>query len=691
MESYKEIPNWVFFEEKHKLEMFNDLGLLDQNELAVCFAMTEFADKYQSAYLPLQSLYKYIYEYGLKNNLNALKNETNIVSLLKKSYLTLHRKNYCSADRKDNNIVGLILTNPMDMNPEQIQSIYQKLKKDFMMMDGDYSIPFPTADIVPQAALSSKALNVIAVSDLNDQKIADCEKTAKITKVNMSSNGAILVPSDELGRLYDRSFSKLKFSLARSKDLSTLIVMKMKKQYPNMSNINTSEDFFRYDRDSQFWAVLASEILNYAENNEKEKAISQSAEIIKHVSIINSEQQQKKTHDEKSLDIIMKILQNYQVSFTKGQLLQLREKHNYLKLYTERDYINIVADFINTFTVQKDAHTPPEVIPVRYGGETHYIYREHFFKIFMEKIDSLSYELRKFFADKFSDNASEFAKNPVVRDPEIFSQYINTYLDKHPDLSSIFENPQLLHNLLIFEGSKDNNIAKLMDRFFYPQIDRNDVPQLRTFAEILLIDREKLLRDAHIRVPFGSTGKISLIMKIINWFRGFGRNIGKAVDSQLEQKKNAPKISDLLQAGKDSRDTPSVKDKPRETESPQKKVEDKKRQMEKQLSFKKQLNGLQKEVIGDKDRHEMMDYYNNRWNRTINKTAKEDNLKLVHGRIHHRIKFLNMPPMEQIKKEAMDMIRTDDTLQKIYDMESLKNYILLYIIEYYIQREEKQK
>lgn len=678
--------------------MFNDLGLFDQNERAICFALAEFADKYQSAYLPLQSLYKYIYEFGLKNNLNALKNEANIVALLKKAYVSLHRKNYCSADRKDNNIVGLILTNPQDMNPEQVQNIYQKLKKDYLLMDGEYSLTFPTADnILPQTAQAGKALNTVSITELNEQKIRECEKGALITKVSLVSNSAILVPSDELVRLYDRAFAKLKYSLARSKDLSTLIVMKMKKQYPNMSNINTSEDFFRYDRDSQFWAVLASEILNYAESNEKEKAISQSSEIIKHISIINSEQLQKKSHDEKSLEIIMKILQNYPVSFTKGQLLQLREKHNYLKLYTERDYINIVADFINTYTVPTNTsggQTPPLVIPLRYGGETHYIYREHFFKIFMEKIDSLSYELKKFFADKFRDNAAEFSKNPVIRDPEIFSQYINTYLDKHPDLSSIFESPQLLHNLLIFEGSKDNSIAKLMDRFFYPQIEKSDVPQLRTFAEILLIDREKLLHDARINVPFGKRN--SLLSRIINWFRGLGsnlgRNIGKAVDSQLEQKKNAPKFSELIQAGKDGRENPALRNIPvqKDSEVHKSAPEDKKRIAEKQLSFKKQLLVLQNEIIGNKDRHEMMDYYNNRWNRTISKSAKEDNMKLVHSRIIHRVKFLNMPPMEQIKKEALDMIKTDDTLQKIYDMESLKNYILLYIIEYYMQKEEKK-
>lgn len=510
METYKTIPSWVFFEEKHKLEVFNELGLLDQSELAVCFAMTEFADKFQTAYLPLQSLYKHIYEYGLKNNINPLKNEANIVNILKKVYVGLHKKNYCSADRKDNNIVGLILTNPLELNPEQFQNLLMKIKKDYVLMDADFSMPFPTSELLPQNVTPDKILNTVSINELNEQKIRDCEKGASLTKIVMNNNTSILVPSDELNRLYERCFAKLKFSLANSGDLSSLMVLKMKKQYPNMSNINSSEDFFRFDREPQFWAVLASEILNYSEKNEKEKAISQSAEIIKNISIINSEQLQKKTHDEKSLEIVLKIVQSYPVAFTRSQLLQLREKHNYLKLYTERDYIDIVGEFIAKYTAQTSRERPPLIIPLKYAGEMHYIYVEHFFKIFMEKVDSLTYELKKFFTDKFRDNSAEFANNPVVQEPELFAQYINSQLDRHPDLISIFENTKLLFSLLVYGGGKDASIAKLMDRFFYPTVGKDDIPQLKTFAEILLINREKLLKEANIRVPFAARRGIRL-------------------------------------------------------------------------------------------------------------------------------------------------------------------------------------
>jgi hypothetical protein len=271
---------------------------------------------------------------------------------------------------------------------------------------------------------------------------------------------------------------------------------------------------------------------------------------------------------------------------------------------------------------------------------------------------------------------------------------VNSYLDRHPDLISIFENPQLLFSLLVFEGGKDANIAKLMDRFFYPTVGRNDVPQLRTFAEILLIEREKLLKEARIRIPLAQ--RKSLFSMFLEWVRGFGksigRDIGRAVDTSLEQKKKAPRISEILQAGKENQDTSNAAKKTADQDQKAAaKPVNKKLEMEKQIAFIRKLQDLQAEMIGKKDRREMMDYYDNRWNRTINKTAKEDNLKLVHGKILHRVKFLQTPSMEQIRKEASDMIRTDETLQKVYDMESLKNYILLYIIEYYTQKEEKQK
>ncbi len=333
METYKDLPQWVLLDERRRVEIFNDLGLLDQNELAVCTALTEYARKYQTSYLPLQGLYKFVYEHGLRNNLNALKNEGNIVALLKKCYLALHKRNYCTADRKEGNIVGLILTGPQDLNPDQVQSILQKIKKDFADMDADLALPFPSADFLPKNGISPNTLCVLPVNDLSDRRIRETQqKGIPLTKVTFQGTNPILIPTDELNRLRDRAFNKLKYTLSKSRDLNALIVMKLKKQFPKLANINQSEDFFRHERDNQFWAVLASEILNYVESNEKEKALAQSAELVKYTSILESEDEHKKTHDDKSLEIILNILASYPVAFTKGQILQLREKHSYLKL-----------------------------------------------------------------------------------------------------------------------------------------------------------------------------------------------------------------------------------------------------------------------------------------------------------------------------------------------------------------------
>ncbi|MGA2141797.1 MAG: hypothetical protein ABSG94_05175, partial [Brevinematales bacterium] len=50
---YRDIPGWVSYDERQKLEISNDLGIMDKNELAVFLAIAEYSDKYKTAYIPL--------------------------------------------------------------------------------------------------------------------------------------------------------------------------------------------------------------------------------------------------------------------------------------------------------------------------------------------------------------------------------------------------------------------------------------------------------------------------------------------------------------------------------------------------------------------------------------------------------------------------------------------------------------
>ncbi len=382
---YKDVPNWVFYLERQKIELFNDLGLMDKDELSLFFAMTEFSEKYRTAFLPLQSLYKFIYEYGLRTNNNSLKVEDNIVNLLKRVYVPLHRKNYCSVVSKDNKISAIILLDPQSLSPEQVSNLVQKLKRDYAASDQETNKPFPNGDSIPKSGLSGKVLNVIPIKELNLQKMDELEKTGFITKILLPST-EIVVPSDELSKLYPRSIEKIRKFLLQSKDFSSLILLKMKQQYPNLGSISNAEDLIKTtDREPHFLIALCNEIITNTESHEREKSVNQAANFVKDIAILQSEQSQRKSHEEKSMEIILGIMKNYPVSFTKNQLLALREKHAYLKLYTERDYIDVINNFIQTYTVPESDNIPPLIISYKIGSDSRFIHHDHFFNTFFEK------------------------------------------------------------------------------------------------------------------------------------------------------------------------------------------------------------------------------------------------------------------------------------------------------------------
>lgn len=683
---YKELPDWVLCDERQKVEIFNDLGIFDKNELAVFMAITEYAAKYQTSYLPLQNLYRYLYEYGLRINNNALKVEDNIVNLLKKVYFSLHKKNYCTVDNKDNKIVALILINPKSLSFEQVQNLIIKIKKEFTASDEDLTKPFPMADSIPQSGLSSKFLSVVSIKDLSNQKIKELEQVSQLTKVILPSNPGLIVPSDELNRLYSRAFEKLKKYMLKSRDFSSLIIMKMKQMYPSAANIKNAEDLTRStDREPQFWAALATEIMNYTQNNEKEKNITQAADIVKHMSIVQSEQIQKKSHNEKSEEIILKILESYPVMFNKTQIHQLREKHSFLKLYTERDYIEIVNNFIQKYTTPQEKNMPPVIIPLKIGGDNKFIHREHFFHIFFEKLDTVSFEINKLFSERWSGKSTKAADDPILKNPGAFANYIDDFFHKKDEfLVRVLDNPALLYNLLFYAGNKDSTILKHVDRFFYPPDDNSDIPRRRSIQDILFLDYDKVLKDAKAHMPVSY--KVSILRKILQWFKNFGNRMGKAVDSQLEEKKKMAKFSQEMIQKQFSRPESDSAQKSYKEQPVEEKSQDKKKAEEKMVAVKKQLEAFKIELCGKNDPKQMLTIYEERWNHTLNNDARESNLRLVKEKIHHRIKFLKTATPEAIKYETNNMMNVENILKSIRDKEALRNYIALYMTIYFLQK-----
>ncbi len=265
----------------------------------------------------------------------------------------------------------------------------------------------------------------------------------------------------------------------------------------------------------------------------------------------------------------------------------------------------------------------------------------------------------------------------------LFSKYIDDAFHKKDDFSvQILDNPPLLYQLLTFIGSKDQNIMKQVDRFFKYNSNKSGPPIRRQIYEILQLDYERLYREAKSAAPVG--GGFSLIDIILNFLHIFSKSMGKAIESQLNERKNMTKISEQIRQNQELKKAEKKNPVKKETKAIDKKIE-KKREV-----IKAQFHAFKKELVQNKSTGEMLSFYESKWNRKLSKDAKEDNLRIVKEKIHHRLKFMINPSPAIILKEADDMMKTETIFESLSDTEALKNYIILYMTEYMSQKFNKE-
>jgi hypothetical protein len=683
---YKDIPLWVTYEERQKIDILNDLGLLDKNELAVFFALTEYAQKYQSCYLPLQGIYKYVYDYGLRNNNNILKIETNIVNLIKKVYFAMHKKKYAAAESNNNTIVAIILQDPNSLNKDEIDNLLNKLRNEYYNMSDDVAKPFPSGDYIPKSGISGKVLNIVSIKDLTNQKVRDLEQAGVITKILFPSGMEVAAPTEELRRIYDTALDKIMRHLQKAPDFSRLMIIRLKQQYPSATSINFTEDLIKYaENKPQFLVALATEVLNNIQNSEKEKGVRQSAEIIKFMAIQQSEIEQKKTHNEKSYEIILKIMENYPVAFTKGQLLQLREKHTYLKLYSERDYIELVNAFIQSYSTAESDSTPPLIIALKSASEPRYLHRTHFSKLFFDKIDSISYEIKKNITDRYNETSGiNPSKDPLINSQAEFESFVDDYFSKQdPVVVQLMANPPMLYNLIRFAAAGNPSYSGQAERFF-DTLSTYGNPVRHPLCDILNLNRPKLLKELKHFSP--ASQRMSLIGRLLHWLFGFGSRMEKVMEKQIEERKKLSQTAHDIMVKQAQEKAAQAKKEKEQGKEIQKESTDKKAKQEKILALKKQLENFRNQLAEGKDTATALSDFEKKWNHVINPQAREDNLRLVKSKVTIRLKFIKTPTPETIQKEINDIMKIEGVFESIHDRVSLRNYITLLMVDYFLQK-----
>lgn len=673
MPDFKDLPNWVNYEEKQKVEILADLGLMDKNDQAVFLGLCEYARKYQTSYLPLQGLYKFLNEYGLSSNINSLKLVDNIPPLLNRVFIFLRKKNYAVADIKDNKITALILTDPQGMKEDDVKALVERVRRDFVALEEDPEKNFPRGDYIPRSGLSSRIMGVLAVKELSIEKVNELQQQCRIVRLTVPPDYAIYIAADDLPRLYNRAFQKIRAYFMHNPDLGSLILMKLKQQFPSLSGVSHPADLMTdQNREPNFWIALTNEIIANSRENEREKNLNIAAQIVKAFSVNQGRQFDQNSHMQKTLSILIQIMEKYNVAMSRKQMVQLRDRHQYFKLYTEKDFADVVDKFIDKYTAS-DANTPPVLVSLVIMGEGRYIHRIHFLSTFLTKIDSITYQVRKLFIDRMDRSAASLIEDGILQDPERFEEEIFKFFkDQDETVVQMVNNPAVLFQLLRFAASASTEMASQLTRFFYPAAG-NAVPSRRPLSEIFYLDQMKLFKETKSRLPLAM--RFTFLRKILLWLQSFGKVMNKSLESQLKEKKAMDRAAREMFQKKEKTVTVSL-----EKESGPSLGQIKKEQI------KKQLENFRNSVSSGKDPKELMQDLEKKWNLSILKETRDSNKALVKGKILSRLKFMKTYSPELVEKEADGLIKTEEILKFVHDTMALKQYVALYMTEYLLQK-----
>ncbi len=662
------LPDWVTSKNEERVKIEGEIALVSPNATSIFNGIIEYCEKYHTSYIPFEGLIRHLLEYCMKIDNPALKTQAAIMEVLKPVYSVLLRNKFCRPEVVDKKIVAIIMRDPKSPTDEDIKNIIEILKKDYEKCENEEKKPFPSISGFHNFHFYPDILYVISLKEYADRLGESQKVSLPFCKVLLPENFDIFFPSEIFSSIYKIALAKIQLHLTFSEN-SKLIFNKLKERFSSFKVIKEIKEAFPLEKLSfDVLASIVTEIQGYIQNIEKDLALWQACQLVQAVAHKEGIDTQKKLLSQDAFSIFLKILEKVPSFFNRSVVLKLRENYTSLKVFTLEDYTKLVDEFLNKYS-SKDASQP--IISTEFHNEKIYIHRNNFYKNLMNFLDKAFLDIHKEFSSEYTRKAKLFLKQPFMKDESSFEEHIKERLfSENSFIVPFLKTPVYLFSILNYSERNIPEAKNCTNSFFYKK-EGNVV--LKPFSVILDLHYEKILKEARLYLPFFD--QINIFEVIFSFLRNLGGIFGKAVDSQLKKKKELPALNEIMKPLTVKTQKSTI----RTTKHPENIVKKKKN------SFPS-LEEMKKEMVGNSSIEEVLSLYESRWNHVINKETRAGNLNYVKGRIASRLKFIKKPTPEKILQEVNDIIITDKKLQEITDQESLKKYITLVIIEYFLSQ-----
>ncbi len=657
------LPKWVTLDKLGRADLFNQLQINDINQQAVFESLQNYANKYNTTTISIARLYQEVQKFAEQHDYKNLKVNINALRAIEGVYTILYKKGFCSVKKKeDGKVSALVLEEQDPLSSEELQSIIEKLEAAYKAINSQIPKSFPSRDFLPNLSLSKKTVHSIALDQLSAIKIQELSNESPLIEIFIPNQKSVLISQKLLPQIYKIALIILKYYVRRPEIGRSPLVLKIKKQFPNLAKLKTTVDLIRDDyTEAQYWVTLTTEMIDLAKDK-REEVFIQAAFLIKNYWIQKNEEEYRLKKKVRTMESLVHIMEKNTRPLKKSALLDLYHKSSLFQEYKEHEFVQIIGEFLQNFSNADAFDAPPIIFAIKNNKEPLYIHHIHIINLMDQEIQRLSLVLKNKFKMEWKKILLAFDETLEMTEPRNFEKYIEHYIsEQSPFYDRLLHNPLLLHNIFIEISKKTPAVMKRAPLYFNHLNQNSSTPTLKPMSEILSLDREILLKEVKSSLPF------SYRFPIFRLLLGFWKKL-----TARKQKNNSHGSSSLKQKRPVHNESVSSK----------KSIVTQEQSVEHRRKIKQNLQIYRKKLLHGGDFKEQLQTYEKRWNRSLSEDAKKDNRLIIRNLINSRLRYIFTPSQEKIEQIASDMLSTEPVLKKIQDQEAIRLYIILYITEY---------
>lgn len=408
-----------------------------------------------------------------------------------------------------------------------------------------------------------------------------------------------------------------------------------------------------------FWTQLSSAIIKeFAEKKDKlieEHGYCQAAYLIGYLSVYYKSVLQKSRDQESALRLVDQQIRREPYAHTLDEIVQFKDDKG-VPLTRRCNEGTIREHVLSKVKPDPESKGLPQLIRVRTPAKKEYIVpKEAVIRLTLSRLHQASTEFRGEYVRLWAESLRQDQKLPAMQDDEAFDQDVKKRLrSEYPLLYSMLSYPLLF--LAVDETNPPESARQEVQNMF----DRR-AKSLRSYAEILDLQRKKLYDDARLLLPFWQA--IPFLYFFVRMFRGlFGKKRTKAnTGGGTSSNQVGAKILGSSSAEQETR--------------------------KKRLStFRDAVETLQQKYVGDAPSvdHRLNELIEE-WNPLVAKVPKQNLVEDVNALVRDFLRKMRVtsrltPPTEDRIQRYAENLAHNEAFKQIRSRDAFREYLELYML-----------